>query len=57
MISGTANPDLAHAVADELHASPAVAIAAHFPDGETSVELLEPVRGKTVFIIQPTDRR
>jgi len=54
IISGTANPDLARAIADGLHASPAAATATHFPDGETSVELLEPVRGKTVFIIQPT---
>lgn len=54
VVSGTANSDLAHAIAAELHISPAAAAAAHFPDGETSVELLEPVRGKTVFIIQPT---
>jgi ribose-phosphate pyrophosphokinase len=54
IISGTANSNLAHAIAAELHVSPAAASAAHFPDGETSVELLEPVRGKTVFIIQPT---
>ena len=54
IISGTANSGLAHAIAAELHVAPATASAAHFPDGETSVELLEPVRGKTVFIIQPT---
>lgn len=54
IISGTGNPDLARAIADELHVSPAAATAAHFPDGETSIELLEPVRGKTVFIVQPT---
>lgn len=54
IISGTANFELAHAIAAELHVAPAAASAAHFPDGETSVELLEPVRGKTVFIIQPT---
>src|SRR5262249_11365352 len=54
IISGTANSDLAHAIAAALHVTPAAASAAHFPDGETSVELLEPVRGKTVFIIQPT---
>src|SRR6185369_7659796 len=54
IISGTANSDLAHAIAAALHITPAAASAAHFPDGETSVELLEPVRGKTVFIIQPT---
>lgn len=54
IISGTANSDLAHAIATALHVTPAAASAAHFPDGETAVELLEPVRGKTVFIIQPT---
>lgn len=54
IVSGTGNPDLARAIADQLHVAPTAAAAAHFPDGETSVELLEPVRGKTVFIIQPT---
>ena len=54
LVSGTANPDLASAVAHELHVAPAAATATHFPDGETSVGLLEPVRGKTVFIIQST---
>jgi ribose-phosphate pyrophosphokinase len=54
IISGTGNPELARAIAGELHVAPSAATAARFPDGETSVELLEPVRGKTVFIIQPT---
>lgn len=54
IISGTANPDLARAIAERLHVSPTSATAAQFPDGETSVELLEPVRGKSVFIVQPT---
>ena len=54
IISGTANPDLTRAIADSLQISPAAATAAHFPDGETAIELLEPVRGKSVFIVQPT---
>ncbi len=54
IISGTANPDLARAIADSLQISVAAAAASHFPDGETSIELLEPVRGKSVFIVQPT---
>jgi ribose-phosphate pyrophosphokinase len=54
VIGGTAAPDLARAVANELHVSLAAATAAHFPDGETAVELLETVRGKTVFVVQPT---
>jgi ribose-phosphate pyrophosphokinase len=54
IISGTANPALAQAIADTLHVSPVGVKAARFPDGETSVELLEPVRGKSVFIVQPT---
>lgn len=54
VLSGSANPELARAIAHELHVSPAAAAADRFPDGETSVQLLQPVRGKTVFIIQPT---
>jgi ribose-phosphate pyrophosphokinase len=54
IISGTANPNLAHAIAAALGVSPSAATAAHFPDGETAIELLEPVRGKSVFIVQPT---
>jgi ribose-phosphate pyrophosphokinase len=54
IISGTANPDLAHAIAAALGVSPNAATATHFPDGETAIELLEPVRGKFVFIVQPT---
>ena len=54
IISGTANPDLAHAIAAALGVPPSAATAAHFPDGETAIELLEPVRGNSVFIVQPT---
>jgi len=54
IISGTANPYLARGIADELEVPVAAALAGRFPDGETSAELLEPVRGKTVFIVQPT---
>src|SRR5215467_6831297 len=54
IISGTANPDLARSIADELGVPIGAATTTRFPDGETSAELLEPVRGKTVFIVQPT---
>src|SRR5207249_4507767 len=54
IISGTANPDLARAIAAALAVSPSAATATNFPDGETAIELLEPVRGRSVFIVQPT---
>jgi ribose-phosphate pyrophosphokinase len=54
ILSGTANPELAYAIARELQVPLAAATADRFPDGETSVRLLQSVRGKTVFIVQPT---
>lgn len=52
--SGTANPELAGAIARHLGLSVAAAEVSRFPDGEITVQLLEPVRGKDVFVIQPT---
>lgn len=54
IIAGTGNPRLAAAVAAELGAALTACSIDRFPDGELAVEIGEPVRGRTVFLIQPT---
>jgi ribose-phosphate pyrophosphokinase len=54
IFSGTANPELAEAVVWHLNMNLGKAQVGTFSDGEIHVELLENVRGKDVFIIQPT---
>jgi ribose-phosphate pyrophosphokinase len=54
IFSGTSNPELASAIARELGAPLGDCAVERFPDGEISVRLNEPVRGREVFILQPT---
>ncbi len=54
VFTGNANPKLAADVVKRLNISMGRATVGRFSDGETSVELLENVRGKDVFILQPT---
>ena len=54
ILSGTANPALAAAVARELGVLLGRCRVQRFPDGEVSVELQESVRGKEVVVVQPT---
>lgn len=54
IFAGTANPALAQAVARELGVRLGECGVEHFPDGELSVRLLESVRRKEVYVIQPT---
>lgn len=54
LFSGTANPELARSVACEMGVPLGACSVERFPDGEISVRLDEPVRGREVFIIQPT---
>jgi ribose-phosphate pyrophosphokinase len=54
LFSGNANPSLAKSVADHLDLRLGKAKVDKFSDGETSVEILENVRGRDVFILQPT---
>ncbi|MEL6581111.1 MAG: ribose-phosphate pyrophosphokinase [Cyanobacteria bacterium J06621_12] len=54
LFAGTANPQLAQAVADELNISLGECKIERFPDGEISVRLAESVREQKVFILQPT---
>jgi ribose-phosphate pyrophosphokinase len=54
VFTGNANPALAEAVARYLHIPLGKAIVGRFSDDEIMVEIQENVRGKDVFIIQPT---
>jgi len=54
IISGNAHPALAQAIADELGVSLGSAQVGKFPEGEIRVQIDENVRGRDVFIIQPT---
>lgn len=54
IFSGNAHPDLAHAICRVLHVPLAKALVSRFSDGEISVEILENIRGRETFIVQPT---
>ena len=54
VFTGNANFDLAEKVSSHLELKLGKASVGHFSDGETTVELLENVRGKDVFILQST---
>lgn len=54
VFSGNANPELAKQVAQRLHLELGKASIEKFSDGETAVEIQENVRGKDVFVFQPT---
>jgi ribose-phosphate pyrophosphokinase len=54
VFSGNAHPRLAAAIAGFLHQPLGRINVNRFSDGETSVEIMEDVRGRDVFIVQPT---
>lgn len=54
VFSGNANRPLAQSVAENLSMSLGKAVVSRFSDGEIQVEIMENVRGRDVFIIQPT---
>jgi ribose-phosphate pyrophosphokinase len=54
VFTGNANPKLAADVAKRLSISVGRCAVGRFSDGESNVEILENVRGKDVFILQPT---
>ena len=54
LFSGTAHKELATGVAQELQIALGACEVKRFPDGEVSVEVCEAVRGREVFIVQPT---
>jgi ribose-phosphate pyrophosphokinase len=54
LISGSANPELAKKISKNLDLPLAEARIKRFSDGEINIKIEESVRGKDVFIIQPT---
>lgn len=54
LFSGSAHPELAHSIARHLGVPPGRINVGHFSDGESSIEILENVRGHDVFLVQPT---
>jgi len=54
VFAGNANPKLAQAIASQLRLNLGQANVSSFSDGEVQVEIMENVRGKDVFIVQPT---
>ncbi|MDO4248299.1 MAG: ribose-phosphate pyrophosphokinase [Neisseria sp.] len=54
VFTGNANPELAKNMVKHLDISLGNASVGKFSDGEVAIELLENVRGRDVFIVQPT---
>jgi ribose-phosphate pyrophosphokinase len=54
VFTGNANPQMAEAVVKHLDISLGRAAVGRFSDGEVTVELLENVRGRDVFVLQST---
>jgi ribose-phosphate pyrophosphokinase len=54
VFSGNANPALAAAIARELGSGLAAITVSTFRDGETQVVVHDDVRGRDVFVVQPT---
>ncbi|HSD97277.1 MAG TPA: ribose-phosphate diphosphokinase, partial [Sulfuricaulis sp.] len=54
VFTGNANPALAELVVRHLGLPLGKSVVGRFSDGEIQVEIMEHVRGKDVFIVQPT---
>src|SRR4051794_33510806 len=54
IFTGSAHPDLAQRICDAIGEPLGAATISQFPDGETYVRFEENIRGRDVFIIQPT---
>ncbi len=54
IVTGTAHPQLAEDICKYLHVPLTDATVSSFPDGETFVKVNENIRGRDVFIVQPT---
>ena len=55
VFTGKSNPALAQEITRHLHVPLGRAHVGRFSDGEVNVELMENVRGRDVFIVQPTN--
>jgi ribose-phosphate pyrophosphokinase len=54
VFSGNANPVLSEGIVKKLNMRLGMAAVGRFSDGEIAVEIQENVRGKDIFVIQPT---
>lgn len=54
LFTGNANPHLAERIVGHLRLPLGKAVVGRFSDGEVMVEIIDSVRGKDVFIVQPT---
>jgi ribose-phosphate pyrophosphokinase len=54
IFTGNAHPALAGLICDYLNVGLGNASVSSFPDGETYVKINDNIRGRDVFIIQPT---
>ncbi len=55
LFSGNANRQLAEKIAEHLGVQIGKALVGQFPDGEVHIKIDENVRGKDVFLVQPTN--
>ncbi|MBR5914386.1 MAG: ribose-phosphate pyrophosphokinase [Selenomonadaceae bacterium] len=54
LMTGNANPDLAQKISDYINVRLCDASVGRFNNGETAVIINESIRGKDIFIVQPT---
>src|SRR6201986_297813 len=54
VFTGNANPALAQEIADYVGVPLGEATVTSFPNGETFVKINENIRGRDIFIVQPT---
>ena len=54
ILSGTAHPTIATSICENLGVEPCAVTVDTFPDGETFVQIIENIRGRDVYIVQPT---
>src|SRR3979411_3467449 len=54
IFTGGSNPTLAATIARELGAHLGSCVVDRYPDGDIAVQLLDSVRRKEVFLVQPT---
>jgi ribose-phosphate pyrophosphokinase len=55
LIAGNAHPELAQKISDELEIPLADAHVGRFPDGEIDIKINQDIRGRDVFVLQPTN--
>ena len=54
VFSGNAHPTLAQSIAHHLHVPLGKISVGRFSDGEVKLEIMESIRGREVFLVQPT---